>query len=168
MKRKKETCRALSAFKHSMFFGRHSISLWNSQKKMNEISYTLHTNTPMNHRPCAWCDIGNVMEIQRKNEIRDTTKWKWRDKPRSYWMNCTERVRDSKYVYLYMKNKRAASSASLALYYYLRNRMNCNLMTFAVSFLHGWIVCILVRYKVCSFDLTTVWIFALSIEDFFV
>lgn len=52
--------------------------------------------------------------------------------------------------------------------WYLRNRMNCNFMTFAVSLLYGWIVCIFVRYEICCFNVTTVWIFTLSIEDFFI
>lgn len=40
--------------------------------------------------------------------------------------------------------------------------------TFAVCLLHGRIVGVFVWYKVSGFNVTAIWIFTFSIEDFFV
>lgn len=46
--------------------------------------------------------------------------------------------------------------------------MNSNFMSFTVCFLNGRIVTVFVWDKECRFDITTIWIFSLSIKDIFV
>lgn len=46
--------------------------------------------------------------------------------------------------------------------------MNCDLVSFTVDLLDGRVVAVLVRHKVCGFDVTAIGVLALSVEHLLV
>lgn len=93
------------------------------------------------------------------------TKMYWRQK--RFWRS-TQMETIMKLAEGGRKNTSIMCRLWVCVYMYLRNWMNCNFMTFAVCLLNGWIVCVFVWYKVSGFNVTAIWIFTFSIEDFFV